>query len=75
MAPDATRAALELFATPAEHAELVALMLEAAALDARRHRITASINILRQRLAQRRLAAERGRPFVGPKPRLAPPPT
>jgi hypothetical protein len=49
--------------TPEEASEYEALLAEARTLDARRQAVTARLNVLRQRFAQRRLAASRGKPF------------
>lgn len=67
----AVREALELFARPAEHEEMQSLVRRAELLDGERQRITARMNVLRQRFSQRRLAAERGQPFRKAKPRAA----
>jgi hypothetical protein len=53
----------EDFALPHEQAEFYELIAEAAHIDRRRQTITGRLNVLRQRFAQRRLAAERGQPF------------
>jgi hypothetical protein len=53
----------EDFGLPHEQAEFYELLAEAAYIDRRRQAITGRLNVLRQRFAQRRLAAERGQPF------------
>lgn len=58
-------------ATPEEAAEYGALLARAAAIDEERRSITARLNVMRQRLMQRRLARERGRPFQRIKARAA----
>jgi Tfp pilus assembly protein PilN len=56
------RAESTLYALPDELTEHNRLIAEAKALDRQREALTARLNVLRQRFAQRRLAAERGRP-------------
>lgn len=60
---DRAREDREAFALPHERAEYADLLAEAAHIDGRRQTITGRLNVLRQRFAQRRLAAERGQPF------------
>jgi len=65
------RKALECFATDGERAEFRRLSERAERIDAERQAITARLNVLRQRLSQRRLASERGIPFVTVKAKPA----